>query len=49
MAVGAVPATLPAPTRGPAGKHDMVRELGEMALVLPSLVNQALEANDRAK
>ena len=33
----------------PASKREVVRELGELALVLPSLVNQALEANDRAK
>ncbi len=49
MAVGTDPTTIPAPTRGPASKHDVVRELGELALMLPSLVNQAIEANDRAK
>ena len=34
---------------GAAGKTKMVGELGEQALLLPSLVNEALSANDRAK
>jgi len=37
------------PTSDPAAKHEIVGELGELALVLPAMVNQALEANDRAK
>jgi len=32
-----------------AVKQDVAEELGEEALLLPSLVNRALEANDRAK
>ena len=32
-----------------AVKHDVATEIGEKALVLPTLVNRALEANDRAK
>ncbi len=32
-----------------ATKQDVVDELGERALLLPSLVNRGLEANDRAK
>jgi uncharacterized protein Yka (UPF0111/DUF47 family) len=48
MNVGTEPQTM-TPPDGPASKHDIVRELGEMALVLPSLVNHALEANERAK
>ena len=46
LGTDSAPTTL---TAGPASKHEVVRELGELALVLPSLVNQALEANDRAK
>jgi CHAD domain-containing protein/uncharacterized protein Yka (UPF0111/DUF47 family) len=34
---------------GAAGKAKMVGELGEEALLLPGLVNEALAANDRAK
>lgn len=34
---------------GAAGKTEMVGELGEEALLLPGLVNEALAANDRAK
>jgi uncharacterized protein Yka (UPF0111/DUF47 family) len=34
---------------GAAGKTKMVGELGEEALLLPGLVNEALAANDRAK
>ncbi len=50
MALGADAADrYAAPTSGPASKREVVRELGELALVLPSMVNQALEANDRAK
>ena len=49
MVVGTDPTTNGVPTGGPASKREVVRELGELALVLPSLVNQALEANDRAK
>ena len=48
MALETDPTTSRAPI-GPASKREVVRELGELALVLPSLVNQALEANDRAK
>jgi CHAD domain-containing protein/uncharacterized protein Yka (UPF0111/DUF47 family) len=35
--------------RGGAGKTKMVGELGEEALLLPGLINEALAANDRAK
>jgi uncharacterized protein Yka (UPF0111/DUF47 family) len=49
MVIGTDPATITVPTSGPASKREVVRDLGELALVLPSMVNQALEANDRAK
>ena len=49
MTLGTEAATNAAATNGPASKREVVRELGELALVLPALVNQALEANDRAK
>ena len=49
MVVGTDSTAVGAPTGGPAAKGEVVRELGELALVLPAMVNQALEANDRAK
>ncbi len=49
MAVDTEPRTVAATLDQKASKHDIVRELGEPALVLPALVNKALEANDRAK
>ena len=49
MVVGVDPTAVPAPASGSASKREVVRELGELALLLPSMVNQALEANDRAK
>ena len=49
MALGANSGTSHMPANGRASKSNVVRELGELALVLPVLVNQALEANDRAK
>ncbi len=49
MVLGADVATDSTPTSRPTSKREVVRELGELALVLPPMVNQALEANDRAK
>ena len=49
MVVEADPTAVPAPTSGSASKREVVRELGELSLLLPSMVNHALEANDRAK
>ena len=49
MVAGTDPTTNGVPRGGPASKNEVVRELGELALVLPSMVNQALAANDRAK
>ena len=48
VAVSALPAGIGTPPSG-AVKQDIAQELGEEALLLPSLVNRALEANDRAK
>ncbi|MFI5042383.1 MAG: hypothetical protein ACHQNA_11140, partial [Acidimicrobiales bacterium] len=42
-------ATVAGPPPAGAAKHDVVDELGERVLLLPSLVNRGLEANDRAK
>ena len=41
----AIPSALPSG----AAKQDVINELGERVLLLPSLVNRGLEANDRAK
>ena len=41
--------TVAGPSASAATKRDVVDELGERALLLPSLVNRGLEANDRAK
>jgi len=46
MSVSAAP--IAAPALG-AVKRDAIADLGESALLLPSLVNRGLEANDRAK
>jgi len=48
MGMSAASADLGLPPPG-AVKHDIAEEMGEQALLLPSLVNRALEANDRAK
>lgn len=43
------PAAIVGPPPSGAAKQDVVSELGERILLLPSLVNRGLEANDRAK
>ena len=43
------PRVVAGPPRSGAAKQDVVSELGERVLLLPSLVNRGLEANDRAK
>ena len=49
MVGGAEPTIVDTPPSGAASKREIVREVGQLALVLPSMVNQALQANDRAK
>ncbi|MGO9343107.1 MAG: hypothetical protein ACLP6E_11415 [Acidimicrobiales bacterium] len=41
--------TRQSPAESGAVKHEVAQELGEQALLLPALVNRALEANDRGK